>query len=170
MGCCADDRAFSEVHAVLLLVAITCLLALLVLLFFKMPVMEWEGPALPAVLIESVDHVSDRSPYGLNYDSRMTLYHNGSARFENDRIKAVIYRNGERVCIIPTLNGYRYIQSHHYGSERIEGDGCCTPYWNPHERIEIDITDGTLYPGVDVTVEIVDRDTNRILSTHTVTA
>jgi hypothetical protein len=165
----ASDQAVSQTHGVLLMVAITVILAILVLLLFRLPPMTW-GTPLPSIVILSVEHMSDRSPYGLNYDSRILLYHNGTKPYENDGLRAVIYRNGERVCIIPTLNGYRFIQSHHYGSERIEGEGCRTLFWNPGEGIEIDIVDGTLYPGVDVTVEIINRTTDAVISRDSITA
>jgi len=168
------DHGTVHAQATILMVAITVLLALLVYLLFRMPPLDWAAPLSsppPLFVITSIIHESDRPPYGINYDSRVILYHNGTVRFENDDLKAVFYRNGAPVaCSIETLNGHLFIGTHHTGVEKMWGFGCSSPYWNPGERIGIDLTDGTFRPGDRVRVDIIQKSTARVVSRHTVTA
>ncbi|HRD25409.1 MAG TPA: hypothetical protein PLA39_03925 [Methanoculleus sp.] len=103
--------------------------------------------------------------------SRVTLLNNGSTVYENDCLKAVFYVNGQKVYYtVQTLNGYLFIQSHHYGVKTIGGAGCRTEYWNPGERIDIDLTDRTFYPGDEVCVEIIDKRDGKVISKDAVRA
>jgi len=52
----------------------------------------------------------------------------------------------------------------------IKGEGCRSPYWNPGEVMEIDLADRNIVPGVMITVEIIDKQTNKMISKHTVKA
>lgn len=165
-----DETALSHTHGVLLMVAITVILAALVLLmvlsFF--PGGSWVEQE-PPIIITGISHVSAGTGT-LTYASRITLKNNSSTTYENDDLKAVIYVNGYKTCIIQTLNGHLLIPSHHYGVKTLGGEGCRTPFWNPGEEMTADLTDGTFYPGAEVTLEIVDKRNEQVISKHTVRA
>lgn len=153
------------------MVAITILLAALVLLFMFIPSFNLSVfTADPSFLeIKSVRHVSESGV--MNYDSHITLYHNGTLKYRNDELYAQIYRNHEKLpCVIETLNGYNFISSHHFGVQTISGLGCSNEWWNPGEKIAIDFTDGTFHPGDLITVEVYQRPKPTLVSRHSRTA
>ncbi len=150
------------------MVAITIVFAILVLIMLlgMIPSWSWAGPELPPIVITEVVHTD----VGANRASRVFLLNNGSTTYENDCLQAIFYRDEWRICTIPTLNGHLFISSHHYGTQHLKGEGCCSPYWNPGEELEVNLSDGTLSPGVMVTVEIIDKRTWKVISKHTVQA
>lgn len=166
-----SDRALSHTHAALLMVAITVILAALVLLMAlaMIPSWSWAEPPLPPIVITGISHASGETGK-MTYASRVFLLNNDSTVYENDCLKAVFYRDGQRARTVQTLNGHLLISSHHDGVKYIEGEGCRSPYWNPGEEIVVDLTDGTLVPGVMVTVEIVDKRTEKVISKHSARA
>jgi len=153
------------------MVAVTIILAVLVLLMVlaMIPSWSWTEPGEPPIVITGIAHTSEDTGK-LTYASRVTLKNNGSTTYENDCLKAVFYKNGQKICIVQTLNGNLLIPSHHYGVRFIEGEGCRTRYWNPGEEMTADLSDGTLYPGIEVTVEIVDKHDGKVVSKQTVKA
>lgn len=166
-----SEHALSHTHAALLMTAITVILAaiLLLMLLSMIPAWSWAEPELPPIIITGVLHTSTETGQ-MTYASRVFLVNNGSTVYENDLLKAVIYRDGQIARTVQTLNGHLLISSHHYGVRYLAGEGCRTPYWNPGEEIEVDLADGTLVPGVMVTVEIIDKQTGKVVSKHTVEA
>lgn len=167
-----DDRALSHTHATLLMVVITVVLAaiLLLMLLSMIPSWSWAEPAeLPPIIITEIVHTSTETGK-LTYASRVFLLNNGSTVYKNDDLKAIFYRDGQRVRTVQTLNGHLLIPSQHYGVRYLKGQGCRSPYWNPGEVMEVDLRDQTLIPGAKVTVEIVDKQTDEVISRHTVTA
>ncbi len=167
----SDDRGLSHTHAALLMVAITVILAILLLLMLlaMIPSWSWSEPELPPVVITEIVHTSGVTGK-LTYAGRVYLLNNGSTIYENDCLKAVFYRDGWKFCTVKTLNGHLLIPSHHYGVRYIKGEGCRSPYWNPGEVMEIDLADRNIVPGVMITVEIIDKQTNKMISKHTVKA
>jgi hypothetical protein len=169
---CFSDRSggISPAIATILLVALTLLLALLVLLLFSLP--TWDIGEPPAILIiKNVEHRSDLSPYTLNYDSRVILVNAGAESYQNDRLKAVFYRNKALLnAIISTMDGHSFISTRHYGVQWIGGSGCSGGTWTPGESMVIDFTDGTFRPGDLVQVDIIDTTSNRTISRHRYTA
>jgi len=153
------------------MVAVTIILAALVLLMLlaMLPSWSWEEPAQPPIIMTGIAHTSPETGL-LTCASRVTLKNNGSAVYENDALKAVFYVNGQKACIVYTLNGYLLIPSHHYGVKTLGGEGCRSPYWNPGEAMVLDLTDNTFYPGAQVTLEILDKRTGKVISKHTVRA
>ena len=153
---------------VILLVAITCLLALLVLLMVQFQPftlnMEKEIPAIFTITsIRGVDEITGH----MNYDSRLMLLHTGTADFQNRNLKAGIIKNGELVsCTISTMNGHDFISTSHTGVQWMGGSGCSGETWSPHEQIAIDFADGTFHPGDLVQIDIIDKVTNTTLSRH----
>jgi hypothetical protein len=159
------STASSHTTAAILLIAITIILAALVLLMFRMPVFEWAKP--PSFLeIQKIYHVNEEGV--LNYDSRVLLYHHGTGSLKNDDLKAVFYRNGETLpCRIMTLNGHNFISTVHIGVQTIGGMGCSGTSWDPREKIMIDFTDGTFHPGDLVRVDILGKPLGNLISSHT---
>lgn len=153
------------------MVAIVILLAALVLLMIHIPDFNLShlNPEPSFIEIKSVRHVSESG--AMNYDSKVTLYHNGTLSYPNDELYAVFYRNNEKIpCVIDTLNGFRFISSHHFGVQTIGGLGCQGQFWNPREKIAIDFSDGTFRPGDLITVEIFQRPKPVLISRSSRTA
>ncbi len=163
-----DDRGSSHPIATILLVAITILLALLVLLLC--PSLQFDFAAVretPSFIeIHRVIHTSEQGD--LTYDSRVVLLHNGTIPYYNDNLTATFYRNGTRLsCTIETLNGHNFIKTHHFGIQTMGGLGCRQEKWNPGEKIVFDFTDGTFHPGDTITVEIYQKPKNTLISRYT---
>jgi len=160
--------ATSHTTATILLVAITILLAVLVLLMFRIPVFEWEKP--PSFLeIQAIYSVNEHGV--LNYDSRVLLCHTGTASLENDNLKALFYRNDILLpSRISTMNGHNFIKTVHIGVQTMGGLGCTGPTWEPREKIVIDFTDGTFHPGDRVRMDVFYKPTGALVSSHAHTA
>jgi len=160
--------ATSHTTATILLVAITIILAVLVLLMFRMPALQWDKP--PSFL--EIQAVYSTNEHGvLNYDSRVLLCHKGTAGLENDLLKPVFYRNGIILpCHISTMNGHKFIPTVHIGVQTMSGLGCSGETWEPGEKIIIDFTDGTFHPGDRVRMDVIDKPTGWVISSHSYTA
>ncbi len=166
-----SECALSDTHGTLLMVAVTIILAALVLLMVlaMIPSWSWMEPADPPIVITEIAHTS-KATGEFTRASRIVLLNNGSTAYENDGLKAIFYKNGQKVCTVQTLNGYRLIPSHHYGVKTLGGEGCRNSHWNPGEELELDLTDHTFYPGIQVTVEIMEKQTGKIISKHSMRA
>jgi hypothetical protein len=166
------ESGTSNTVASVLLVAIVMVLAVLVLLLFKLPVLDWGAAEPPAVFtIVKISH-SDR-PEGVppNYDSRITLMHEGDRVFENDLLSARIYVDEElQNCRILTMNGHLFINTSHIGVQTLSGSGCQTELWRPGEKIALDLTDGTIRPGERVRVDVIYTPDNTVISRDSCTA
>ncbi|BBL68556.1 hypothetical protein MchiMG62_17370 [Methanoculleus chikugoensis] len=164
------ETALSDTHGVFLMVAITVILAAIVLLMLlsMLPAGSLAEPQ-PPIIITEISHVNAGAG-ALTYASRVTLKNNSSTTYENDCLRAVFYVNGYKACIVQTLNGHLLIPSHHYGVKTLGGEGCRDRFWNPGEEMTADLTDGTFYPGAEVTLKIVDKRNGRVISKHTVRA
>lgn len=152
------------------MVGIIMILAIFVLLLFHLPSFDFTRPDAPSILqIRGVYHVNE---YGyLNYDSRVILVHEGDARYENRDLFAEFYRNGEKLsCCILTMNGCDFISTHHFGIQTMGGTGCSGSYWYPNEKIALDFTDFTFRPGDLIRMDIFQRPSNEIISSHAYTA
>jgi len=161
----------SHPMATILMVAITILLAALLLLSIVFPSFNMSifSPTPSFLEIKSVRHLSEEG--FMNYDSRVTLYHNGTVSYKNDELYPVFFRNQEKIpCVIETLNGHRFISTHHFGVQKMSGLGCSGEWWNPSEKIAIDFTDETFHPGDRITVEVYQRPKSTLVSRHSITA
>ncbi len=165
------ERANSESIACILLIAITILVAALMLLCLDIPDFELDSGPPALFTIEKVSH-TDRPPGSQpNLDSRIILRHSGAHAAENDLLEAKIFRNGDLLsCRITTLNGHNFISTHHYGVQTLSGSGCQSDYWRPGESIAIDLSDGTLRPGDVVRVDVVRKSDNQVISRDQATA
>jgi hypothetical protein len=151
--------AASDSIGVILMAAVTILLALLVLLMLSIQPFAWNlEKELPEIFtitaIESIDEITGH----LNFDSRVILLHSGGITYQNKNLTARFFKNGQPVpCVIKTLNGHDFINTVHSGVQWIGGSGCSGATWEPGERICIDFTDGTFHPGDEVQVDILDN-------------
>jgi hypothetical protein len=149
-------------------VAITFLLALLVLLMVQIQPFAWNTEKeIPAIFTISAIKGVDEITGHMNYDSRMLLLHTGTAEYQNRNLKAKILKNGELLsCSITTMNGDDFISTSHYGVQWMGGSGCSGDYWSPNEQIRIDFSDGTFRPGDVVQIDVIDKVTDVIISRH----
>ncbi len=167
-----QDDASSYPIGVILLVAITFLLALVVLLMLQIQPLAWnmekEIPVIFTITsIKSVDELTGH----LNYDSRVLLIHAGKGDVQNKNLKARFFKNGQPVsCTIATMNGHDFISTSHIGVQWMGGSGCSGATWSPGEQICIDFSDGTFHPGDRVQMDIIDKSTNFTISRHVYTS
>lgn len=148
------------------MVAITVLLAALIILMFHLP--DFTNPVRPTPSFLEISNVYHTDEHGiLNYDSRVILLHNGSERLENSGLRAEFYRNGTNIpAEIETMNGYEFISTHHYGVQTMGGPGCSGSYWDPGEKTAIDFSDTTFHPGDIIRVDIFRKDSGDLVSRH----
>ncbi len=162
-----SDSALSHPVSVLLLVAITVMLAALVALLITLP---WFSPGIistPSDLqILAVYHNDEQGH--LNYDSRLILINNGSYSFGNQNLTAEFYRNGIKIpAVVETMNGDLFISTRHYGIQTMGGLGCSGPTWLPKEKISLDFNDGTFHPGDTIRMDIFSKTSATLISRHT---
>ncbi len=162
-----SDSAGSQTMAIVFMVGITILLAALVILLFHIPAMGMISPSLPAFEIRSVDHF-DEITGKLNYDSRLRFINNGTMNYKNDDLMANFYKTGSSwSCTIETLSGSQFIPTHHLGVQWMGGSGCSGTLFTPGEQIVIDFSDATFRPGDIIRMDVLDRKSQSLISTHT---
>jgi hypothetical protein len=150
------------------MVAITFLIGLLVLLMLQIPLFGWnmqkEIPVIFTITtIESVDELTGH----LNYDSRLTLLHTGTADYQNRNLKIKFLKNGLPLSsVVTTVNGHDFISTSHNGIQWMGGSGCSGVMWSPQERICIDFSDGTFHTGDRVQMDVIDKVTNITISRY----
>lgn len=161
-----NETALSQPVAVLLLVAITVILAALVLLLIHLPSFDMGLIGTPSIFqILSVYHQDEKGL--LNYDSRIVLSNSGTKSFENKDLKAEFFRNGCKIpAVVETMNGDLFISTHHHGIQTMGGLGCSGSTWLPLEKISIDFSDGTFHPGDRIRVDIFQQSTGKLVSSH----
>jgi hypothetical protein len=158
----------SPALGIILMLAITLILAVLVLLMFHLP--NFYDPFVPSIFrITNIRHTSESGT--LNYDSYMVVMNTGTTGYRNGNLYAEIYRNGITLdCRIETLNGHDFIATHHFKIQNLGGPGSRGTIWDPIELIFVDFRDGTFHPGDLVTFEVYDNATKQIISRHSYTA
>jgi hypothetical protein len=167
-ACYRTEYAVSNSFGVILMVAVTLLLALLVLLLINVQLFDWNsGTGIPEIFtitaIESTDEITGH----LNFDSRVILLHTGEKTYQNNNLTAKFFKNGQMVPVtFITMDGHDFISTSHYGVQWMGGTGCSGETWSPGERICIDFTDGTFHPGDTVRVDIADKYRDIIISRH----
>lgn len=167
--CCLNstlnERALSHSTATLLLVTLTFLLAAMVLLLFRLPVFTLYSP--PSVIqIEKIDSYDEKGRF--TCDSRVVLINTGGESYNNGDLQAIFFRNGQKTKgVITTMNGARFVGTHHNGVQTLGGLGSQGKKWDPKERISIDFTDRTFFPADTVRVDIINSPTGEVISRHT---
>ncbi|MCQ1539496.1 hypothetical protein FTO68_10960 [Methanocalculus taiwanensis] len=157
--------AVSQVQGVLILVVVTIILAVLLLLMLHIPL--WSAglaPGPPEIFaISELKHLNEMGT--LNYDSRMTITHVGTAIYRSDDLRAEILVNEEDTgALINSMNAHLFIPSYHIGVQRLWGPGSNGFYWYPGCQIFLDLTDGTFRQGDLVRLDVYHKDTDQILS------
>lgn len=156
-----SDRASSQIIAEILLIAITIVLAALLLMLMQMPNFSLDSLTRPPTIFE-IQTLSSEPP---KYPGILILFHNGTEKYENDLLEAEIYCNGNLLdCRINSLHGTDFIPTHHYGVKTMSGTGCCEKYWNPGEKIGFDLSDKMIHPGDEVQVDIIHAPDHIIIS------
>ncbi|MBN2734340.1 MAG: hypothetical protein JXQ82_05755 [Methanomicrobiaceae archaeon] len=101
-----------------------------------------------------------------NYESKIILSNIGMIPYENSLLKAEIYSNDVLLgCRIETMNGHEFISTHHFFVQTMGGTGCSNTYWNPGEKISLDLSNGLIKPGDVVKVDILQDPCDTIIST-----
>ncbi len=161
-----SHSALSQPVAVLLLVAITVILAAIVFLLIHLPSFDVGLIGTPSIFqILSVYHQDEKGR--LNYDSRIILSNSGTKSFENKDLRAEFFRNGSKIpAVIETMNGDLFISTPHHGIQTMGGLGCSGQTWLPLEKISIDFTDGTFHPGDRIRIDIFQHSTGKLVSSH----
>nr|WP_320161230.1 hypothetical protein [uncultured Methanoregula sp.] len=160
-----SDRGASVALGVILLVAITFILAILVLLLFQMPNIDMEVHNVPAIFqITKIRHLNEQGYK--NYDSYVVVLNTATRDYKTRDLYAKTYRNGMLLnCAIPTLNGDDFAaKAHHYDVQHLVGAKGDT--WYSGATIAIDYDDKTFYPGDIAELEVYDRNTQQIISRH----
>lgn len=163
-----NDDAAADPIAIIFLVAITIILALLVLLMINVQFSAWTlEKEIPHIFIITSIESTDELTGHHNFDSRVILLHTGEIAYQNRNLTAEFFRNGLPVyCSVRTMNGHDFIETSHWGVQWMGGTGCSGATWSPGERICIDFTDGTFHPGDRIEADILDKNRNVILSRH----
>lgn len=167
-ACHRTENAVSDSFGVILMVAVTMLLALLVLLMINVQPFGWNGDTgVPEIFIITAIESTDDITGHMNFDSRVILLHSGLKTYQNRNLTAKFFKNGQIVTgSIITMDGHDFISTAHYGVQWMGGMGCSGTTWSPGERICIDFTDGTFHPGDKVRVDISDKNSGIIISRH----
>ncbi|MGB7788574.1 type IV pilin [Methanoregula sp.] len=162
----SDDASESPLGAILA-VAITVVLAMLVLLMVsQLPNLLYDRTVPTIFEITKIRH-TDKDGV-LDYDSYMVVKNNGKKPYDNRKLYAKTYRNGDHLpCDIPTMNGHDFIPLHPYGIKTLGGFGSDNFLWYPDATIAIDYSDGTFHPGDIVQFDVYDRTTDQVISRDT---
>ena len=166
---CRNENAVSQPLGVILMVAVTILLALIMLLMMNIHLPAWNpDKGIPEIFTITSIESSDEITGHLNFDSRVIILHTGVSAFQNNNLKARFFKNGQPVSAsIITMNGHDFISTSHFGVQWMGGSGCSGTTWSPGERICIDFSDGTFHPGERVQVDIIDKEKDLVISRHT---
>lgn len=161
-----DEEAISQQVGIIILIAITVILAALVILLFQLPDFNVQQLRTPSFIeVNGVFHKDERGQ--LTYDSRIILLHNGTDRLENDLLRAEFFRNGAKIpACIETMNGYKFVSTHHFGVQTMGGLGCSGATWDPREKISLDFSDRTFYPGDIIRVDIFMKKSGKLVSRY----
>lgn len=157
--------AVSPVLGVILMVAVTVLLAAIILALLSwLPLLCDPFPSNDIRIVGFYDY-DERSGHLFNYDSRIVLQNFGSKDLPNRQITGAFYRDGVRVrCNLESFHGGDPPHSIHTGYETMGGVGCQGETWEVGAKIVIDFNNGTFLPGQLVRVDIIDIGTGCVIS------
>jgi len=163
-----DDSSISHVKATMLLVLITLILAALLWASISIPDLDCvfmeDAPCI--IEITGIYH-EDEITHAACLDSRVVMRHSGDDTISNDDIYARVYRDYSLVsCNIETFNGFNFVGTNHYGVQWMGGSGCSSEYWYPGEKTSIDFSDGTFRPGQTIRIDIIRKESNEVISSH----
>jgi flagellin-like protein len=171
MDPCRHSRAISPVIATMLLVGMTVVLSTLVyLLVSTAPQAGIDPSRFQYIHILAIRHAGDPFSTACD-DSCILLIHEGNGPLENDGLSAIILRNNEKMnANITTMNAKRFISTKHNGVEDMSGPGSKGSSWDPGEEIWIDLAEESIKAGDLVTVRIIDKTADLVISEDTARA
>jgi flagellin-like protein len=167
----SQESASSPIIGTILIVAITIILAILVLLMFHMPQMPWENVTVPVIF--KITNILNNNEFGQkNYDSHMIVKNIGSTYYMNWNLYVLTYVDGVQIpAEILTLNAYDQIRDpRHHGIQKLSDQGSKgnrekgQGRWSPGASLSIYYKHGTFHPGDMVMIEVYDNTTKKILS------
>jgi flagellin-like protein len=166
-----QPQGISPVIGAMLLVGMTVVLSALVwLLVFTGQPAGIAPSRFQYIHIVAITHPGDPVVPPCD-DSCILLIHEGTAPLENDRISALVLGNDEAIkANITTLNGKKFLPTKHTGVKNLGGPGSRGSAWDPGEEIYIDLGAGLVSDGDLVTVRIIDKDSNLVISEDTARA
>ena len=148
------DPSLSQVHGVLLMVAITVIFAALLFAYLMGSFWFESGcecnPPSP-IKITQIDN--EKTSAG-RYKSIVTIQNTAPYSLPNDDLRLELFINGKKFRDVSTLNGHNFIASHHYGVQTIGGLGTHNQNMVSNSFITIDFADNTIYPDEIVTIRI----------------
>lgn len=164
-----NEDASSNNNGVILMVAVTVMLASMVLVmclgFLTIP--AFKIAMIPEIFVITAVLHDDSVTHAMQYDSRLIIRHTGTETYRNRDLKAVVYRDDVQLgCQILTLNGGDFPSTAHFGVENLRGPGCIGDTWLPGEMTEINLSDYTFRPGNTARIDIIEKSTNTIISRH----
>ena len=158
------DDGVSQIQGVIILVAVTFILAILLLLMLHIPL--WPGFSKGTPEIFAITDLLHHNEEGtLNYDSRIMIKHVGTAVYRNDELRAEVFVNDQDTqSIIRSFNAHLFIDTFHLGVQRLWGVGSTGYYWYPGTPIYLDMNDGTFRPGDRVRLDVYHKDHGGLIS------
>jgi hypothetical protein len=161
------ENASSNAIGIIVSVAITFVLAAMVLLITLQLPHLIEDPKVPAIFV--ITKIQHTNQYGvLTYESDMVVVNTGSIAYDNRKLYARLYRNGELLpCTIPAINFNEFVNKGHLGIRKIGGTGTNDFTWTPGGMVSIDYSKRTFGPKDTLQFEVYDRDTNQLISRDT---
>ncbi|MEN6342161.1 MAG: type IV pilin [Methanospirillum sp.] len=160
----ADD-ALSPLVGIVLMVAVTVILAAIIL-----ALLSWLphlcDPFPPSVI--KIEEIHDYNEAGtkLTYASRVLLRNFGTKDLPNRQITGAFYSDGKRVqCTMKSFHGEDYPDGfHRSGFKTMGGEGCRGLTWEAGASVLIDFNERTFMPGQTVRVDIIDSGTGCVIS------
>jgi hypothetical protein len=155
----------------MLLVGMTVVLSALVyLLVLSAPPVGIDPSRFQYIRIMEIRHPGDPASPPCD-DSCLLLIHDGNAPLDNDRLSALVLGNDRTLkANVTTLNGYKFLSTKHTGVKNLGGAGSRGSTWAPGEEIYIDLKEDLIRAGDLVTVRIIDRDSQLVISEDTARA
>jgi hypothetical protein len=170
-----NDHAAENPTGIILVVAITIVLAMMVLLMAMqlLPDLRYD-PTVPDIF-QITDIKYTLSADGVNYIGLVDIFNADSRNYRNRYIRVNTFVNDIPAdCNIPTLNNELFIsQAVHTGVSDLSGGGTWggkdspLSVWPANSGISIQYKKGRLHPGNKVTLEFVDTTTGQLISRDT---
>ncbi len=157
--------AVSPVLGVILMVAVTVLLAAIIL-----ALLSWLphlcDPFPPSIVKIELVHDYYKGGTKLTYASRVLLRNCGTRDIPNRQITGAFYCDGKRVqCTMKSFHGEDYPDGfHRSGFRTMGGLGCRGETWESGGEVLIDFNERTFMPGQTVRVDIIDIGTGCVIS------
>ncbi len=175
-----QPQGISPVIGAMLLVGMTVVLSGLVyLMVLAAPVPGMDFPGSQYIHITEIRHAGDAVVTDCE-DRCIRLIHLGTRSLENNALSAVILKNGETIMVstshgitpvnITTLNGNRFPKTKHDGVQTLSGKGAQGATWEPGEEIWILLRKNLVTEGDLVTVRIIHKPSNLVISEDTARA